>query len=138
MTRLPAGFVRTPNVVAGALIALAVRPLPAAHRGRYSDEFRAEVCCLPGRQQVFEAASVLAGCFALSRALQEDAMPTDQKSHLPIRCRVGWHSYQTVGADNVENRKDRHKECTDCGKTKEMDMYGPTDGRYLGGYGPLA
>src|SRR3954447_26187988 len=105
MTPLPPGFVRTPNAAAAALIWLAVRPVPAAHRDRYSDEFRAEVCCLRGRQQVTEAASVLAGSFRLSRALQEDDMTTDLTHGKPIACRLGHHHYQIVGGDNAENRK---------------------------------
>jgi hypothetical protein len=133
MTPLPPGFVRTPNTAAAALIWLAARPLPPVHRNRYYDEFRAEVCSLPGRQQVTEAASVLAGSFRLSRALQEDRMTTDLTHGKPIGCRLGHHHYQTVSGDNAENRKDRHKECVHCGKVKEMDMYEPTDGRYLGG-----
>jgi hypothetical protein len=115
------------------LIWLAVRPLPAPHRDRYRDEFRAEVCCLGNRQQFSEAASLLAGSFSLSRALQEDDMTTDLTYGKSIGCRLGRHHYQTVSGDNAENRADRHKECLHCGKIKEMDMYEPSDGRYLGG-----
>ena len=35
------------------------------------------------------------------------------------------------------DRTDTRNACI-AGKIKEMDMYGPSDGRYLGGYGPLA
>ena len=138
MTPLPPGFVRTPNAAAAALIWLAVRPLPAAYRDRYRDEFRAEVCCLRSRQQVSEAASVLAGCLRLCRALQEGDMTTGLTHGKPIGCRLGRHHYQTVSGDNAENKRDRHRECLHCGKVKELDMYEPSDGRYLGGYGPLA
>lgn len=134
---LPPGFVRIPNVVAGALIWLAVRPLPAAHRDRYREEYRAEVCCLGGRRQVSEAASLLAGSFALYQALSKDDMTTDLSSGKPFFCRIGRHHYQTVTGDNLENRKDRHRECEYCGHVKEMDMYEPSNGRYMGSYGPL-
>lgn len=93
---------------------------------------------MTGRRQISEAASVLAGSFALSRALQEDAMTTEPHQGRSVGCRFGRHRYETVGGDNDENRKDRHQECVRCGKIKEMDMYKPSDGRYLGGYGPLA
>jgi len=133
MTALPPGFIRSPNAAAAVLIWLAVRPVPAAHRDRYRDEFRAEVCCLRGRQQVSEAASVLAGSFRLSRALQEDDMNIDLTHGKPVGCRLGHHHYQTVSGDNPENKSDRHKECVNCGKVKEMDMYEASDGRYIGG-----
>jgi hypothetical protein len=133
----PPGSIRTPHPAAALLIWLAVRPLPSGSRDRFQDEYRAEVCCLGSRQQVLEAASALAGSFALSRAIREN----DMKMHTPQRrrllCRLGRHDYRTIGAVNTENMRDRHKECTHCGKIKELDMYEPSNGRSLGGSGPL-
>lgn len=133
MTALPPGFTRTSNAPASVLIWLAVRPLPAAYRDRYRDEFRAEVCCLGNRQQVSEAASFLAGSFALRLSLREDAMTNGINTGKAVGCRLGRHHYQMVSGDNDENRKDRHKECRHCGKVKEVDMYQPSDGKYFGG-----
>lgn len=64
-------------------------------------------------------------------------MTTDLTDSKPLGCRLGRHHYETVNGDNAENKRDRHKECLRCGKVKEMDMYEPSDGRYLGGQGPL-
>ena len=52
-----------------------------------------------------------------------------------VLCKTGKHKYQMVGDDNPENRKDRHLECIHCGKVKELDMYGKTDGKYMAGGG---
>lgn len=84
-----------------------------------------------------EATSLLAGSIRLSRALQEDKMATHPTQRKSVGCLLGRHRYQTVGGDNEENKKDRHQECLHCGRVKELDMYRPSDGRHLGGYGPL-
>jgi hypothetical protein len=119
--------------MAAAMIWVAVRALPAASRDRYRDELRAELCCLRRRGQISEAASALAGSLALRHAIQEDDMTPGLSSNKYFACRIGRHRYELVSGDNAENRADRHLQCKHCAAIKEVAMYEPSDGKYLGG-----
>lgn len=116
----PPGFRPTPSVPAALLLTLAVRVVPAAERDRYDAEFRAELCSLTVRRQIATAASLLAGSFALRRALSDPEKGATMSTHKPLRCWVH-HDYQRFNDDNPENRRNQHLECARCGKFKEDD-----------------
>jgi hypothetical protein len=140
MRPLPPGFIRTPTPVAAALISLSVQPLPARSRDRWRDEYRAEIVDLARTRQVREAASALAGCFALRSALHAADSTAIAVTATRWPCRLGRHHYRTVNQDNPENRKYRMKECIHCGKIKEGPDadYPRVDRPFMGGVSPLS
>lgn len=124
-----------PMALAGAIVGLAVRALPAEHRDRYDDEFRADLCCLPRGRQIPQAAGLLVGAFGLRSALL-DRDPSTAKSVRYWRCRLGRHRYLVISDNNPENRRSSHLECSRCLRFKEIKEYDlPKDGRWLAGGG---
>ena len=123
-------------MLAGAIVGVAVRALPAQHRDRYDDEFRADLCCVPRIRQIPQAAGLLVGAFSLRSALL-DGDPSTSKSVKYWRCGLGRHRYRVIGDDNMENRRSSHLECSRCLKFKEIKDYEPPvdGGRYLAGGG---
>lgn len=51
------------------------------------------------------------------------------------KCHAGRHHFVVVADNNPENLKSNHRECTRCGKIKEIKEYEPSDGKYLAGGG---
>jgi hypothetical protein len=139
MNELPPEFIRTPTPLAAALIALSVLPLPAESRDRWSDEYRAEIVGLHRTRQIAEAASAVAGSFALRSALRSVDSENVLVPTTAWSCRVGRHRYRTVNQDNPENRKYQHRECVICGKLKEGPAadFPRTDRPFMGGVSPL-
>ncbi len=121
-----------PTLLAGAIVTIAVRALPAEHRDRYDDEFRADLCFLSRRRQIPQAAGLLIGMVPLRAALV-DPNPADGKSAIYWRCRLGRHRYLVVSDQNPENRRSYHLECSRCLKFKETKEYEHTDGRWMSG-----
>ena len=122
-----------PTGIAGALVTLTVRMLPAEHRDRYDAEFRADLCVLTPGRQIVQAGGLLVRGRALRGALEEEEMAGEMKSARYWLCRLGRHKYRLVSDDNEENRRSFHSECTRCLKFKELKEYEATDGKYLGG-----
>jgi hypothetical protein len=136
MNEPPPGFIRSPTPLAAALIALSVLPLPSGTRDRWSDEYRADIIDLSRTRQIGEAASALAGSFALRSALTADPVGSPVIT-TSWSCRIGRHRYQTVNEDNPENRRYQHRECVICGKIKEGPTadFPRTERSFMGGGG---
>lgn len=137
MSEPPPGFIRTPNPLAAALIALSVLPLPTGSRDRWSDEYRAEIFGLPRTRQIMNAASVLAGALTLRSALKAGDSESVFATATSWSCRLGRHHFRSVNQDNPENRQYQYRECVTCGKLKEGPSadFSRTDRPFMGGGG---
>ena len=137
MSEPPPGFIRTPNPLAAALIALSVLPLPTGSRDRWSDEYRAEIFGLPRTRQIMNAASVLAGALTLRSALKAGDSESVFAAATSWSCRLGRHQFRSVNQDNPENRQYQYRECVTCGNLKEGPSadFSRTDRPFMGGGG---
>jgi hypothetical protein len=111
--------------IPGTLIRLAVLVLPAEHRTRYDDEFRAELVDVPLPRRSAHALSLLLGAVPLRRALADVGPTTVRAPARAWRCRLGRHRWTMIGDDNPENRRSMHLSCLRCGRNKDIDEYGP-------------
>lgn len=122
-TDLP-GFMPRVGPIAGTLIRLAVLLLPAGHRVRYDDEFRAELVEVPLPRRTAHAFSLLLGAIPLRRALTDLGPTTVRTPSRDWRCRIGRHRWTMRGDDNPENRRAMHLACVRCPKVKDTKEYG--------------
>jgi hypothetical protein len=92
----------------------AARPLPAAHRGRYRQEFLAELYGMTPVEQLHHAAGVLARAWALRVALDQPArrMANEAATTRQWECRIGLHGWRRLR--NPEGGW--YRECLGCGK----------------------
>lgn len=140
MNQPPPGFIRTPTPLAAALIAMSVLPLPAESRDRWSDEYRAEIVGLPRIRQLTNAASAVAGCFALRSAVKSTDAQSTLFAPTALSCRLGRHRYRIINHDNPENREYLLRECIRCGRIKDGPMANSRrrdDGAFMNGASPL-
>jgi hypothetical protein len=94
----------------------AVAILPVGAQARYSQEYRADLAALSGRQAFRYAVSVLLGAPRLRwTLLQGDPTLADQR---PLICRIGLHAYVEVH-DNPEDLSNVALHCRRCGVTKD-------------------
>jgi len=119
--------------VAGAVVAIAVRILPAAQRDRYSDEFRADLSVLMIGRQLPYAVGALVSAVPLRRAIKETDSDEAARSVVYWKCRWGVHRWMVFNDDNPEQRKGTHKECTRCLKLKDINEHDPTSATWVGG-----
>src|SRR6478609_4948156 len=120
--------------LAGAVVAIAVQVLPAAHRDRYSDEFRADLSVLKHGRQLPYAFGALVSAVPLRRAVKPDSDEA-ARSVVYWKCRWGRHRWMVVNDDNPEQRKGTHKECRRCLKLKDINQHDPTSGQWVGAAG---
>jgi len=118
--------------LAGGVVAIAVRVLPAAHRDRYSDEFRADLSVLMIGRQLPYAFGALVSAVPLRRAIKETDSDEAARSVVYWKCRWGRHRWVRVNDDNPEQRKGIHKECTRCLKLKDINEHDPTSAAWVG------
>ncbi len=123
MSRDLPGSMRRVGPVPGLLIRLAVVVLPAEHRTRYEDEFRAELVEVPLPARTAHACSLVVGALPLRRALGDLGPTTVRAPSKAWRCRFGRHRWTMVGDDNPENRKSMHLQCVRCPRTKDIREY---------------
>jgi hypothetical protein len=112
---------REPGWVPQRLVATAAQALPPAHRGRYRQEFTAELHGMPRSRQLRHSAQVLSRAWALRGALDkkttapigEEAMT--QLRTIPLRCRLNlWHTWRRFSTEDGA----RYSACAKCRKEK--------------------
>ena len=82
-----------PSGPSKAILRLAVRALPPAHRNRYALEFYAEIHGMSRPRQLVYATSVLGHSTSLGMALVEPDLHRDATGKTDWRCRVRHHHY---------------------------------------------
>ncbi len=104
------------------MVQLAVRALPPAHRGRYLQEFTAELYGLTHSHQLRHATQVLSSAWALRAALGEPAPTPNGGSTMqalqrrPLTCLLlRWHRWKTYSIDDGSGR---YNKCVKCGKER--------------------
>jgi hypothetical protein len=95
--------------VANWTVRAATRPLPAGHRGRYRQEFLAELYAMTPSQQLHHATRVISRVWTLRVALneQERLLAKEAAMAKPWRCRMGRRRWQRLR--NPEGRW--YREC---------------------------
>ena len=105
-----------PSRLSRALLSLAVRALPPAHRARYEREFYAELFGMSRGRQVVYCLALVVNSTRLAFALDEGS-PAEVAGGPDLRCRLRWHH------DVVRNNPDAetpeaafYRQCTRCGR----------------------
>jgi hypothetical protein len=136
-----------PHRVAVRLIEWAASTLPAAHSGRYQQEFLAELYGLTTSHQLRHAAQVLSRAWVLRAALGEPVLATKGGGTMslvrrPLTCLLlRRHKWQIVSTEDSSRHFGR---CRECGKESRpwyrsplgrSGYVGPPVTPYIGGGG---
>jgi ribosomal protein L37E len=108
-------------LVARLLCAVAACGLPRYARGRFAQEWRADLATDP-EHAVRYAASLLLHIVRLRAAVTARGAVRDRQA-VPVACRLRLHRYVTVH-DNPENLRFTSHQCRRCGHIKD-DWRGP-------------
>lgn len=102
----------------------AARALPATHRGRYRQEFLAELYGMTPAQQLHHASGVLSRAWTLRVALDEPARLMAKEAGMAKRwrCRIGIHRWKRLR--NPEGGW--YRECLGCGQQRVSPGTGGT------------
>jgi hypothetical protein len=109
-----------PYLLPVRMVELAARTLPVPHRGRYTQEFTAELYGLTRSHELRHATQVLSHAWVLRAALGEPApvpigdgtMQIAQRR--PLTCLLlGWHKWKSFSTDDGSAR---YNQCVKCGK----------------------
>ncbi len=111
------GYESVPSL-AYALCRIAARLLPAAHRGRYEEEWAADLAATDRDKALAYGLSVFWHALHLRLTLAGRL-----RTETPWRCRLHLHAYVTVH-DNPDDRRFTSHVCTRCGHIKD-DWRGP-------------
>jgi hypothetical protein len=102
------------------MVELAASTLPAAHRGRYMQEFTAELYGLTHAHQLRHASGVLSNAWALRAALGKPAPGSMGDTTMrivqrrPLTCVVlRWHKWKVYSTEDGSNR---YNKCLKCGR----------------------
>lgn len=114
-----------PSRLSSALLSLAVRALPPAHRARYEREFYAELFGMSRARQGVYCLALVVNSTRLAFAL-DDRNPVEMVAGRDWRCRLRWHH------DVVRNNPDAetpeaafYRQCTRCGRITDKYQSAP-------------
>jgi hypothetical protein len=115
---------------ASLAVRTAALPLPSEHRGRYRQEFVAELHGMTRSQQLHHAAGIVSRVWTLRLALTESdrLLPEESTMAKPWRCRLRLHRWRF----ERDYRGQRYRECIRCGAISDPST--PLPGGGFGGY----
>lgn len=117
-----------PSCLTKAMVAVAVRALPPAHRNRYALEFYAELYELPRRSQPVYACSLVLHSTSLAMALDDPRVVPEHGSRLRWLCGLRVHSYVRRNNPDAETREAAfYRQCTRCGRIDDEYRGGPPE-----------